>query len=155
MMSAKVSTCLWFDGNAEEAARFYVDLIPQSDIGEITRISPEAPALVIEFTLGGAPYQAFNGGKRPGFTEGASIVIRTDDQEETDRLWTALAKGGGKPGRCGWLKDRYGLSWQIIPNALSELLAKSDPAATARVAQALAGMHKIDISALEAAHRDG
>ncbi len=151
-MTAKLSTCLWFDGVAEEAARFYVELLPGSEIGEITRVAPDAPALVVEFTLAGAPYQALNGGKGPHFTDAASIAVRTEDQEETDRLWSALTTGG-KEGRCGWLKDRYGLSWQIVPKALGELVKSADPAATARVMQALMAMKKIDVAALEAAHQ--
>lgn len=151
-MTAKLSTCLWFDGAAEEAARFYVSLTPGSEIGEVTRVAPGAPALIVAFTLAGAPFQALNGGKGPHFTDAASIAVHTDDQDETDRLWSALSEGG-KEGRCGWLKDRYGLSWQIVPKALAQLMAASDPAAAQRVTQALMGMKKIDITALEAAHR--
>lgn len=152
-MAQKVSTCLWFDGVAEEAARFYVDLVPGSEIGEVMRPTPDSPAVVVDFTLAGAPYQALNAGKGPRFTDAASIAVVTDDQAETDRLWDALTGEGGKPGRCGWLKDRYGLSWQIVPKALAELLRGADPAAAARVSQAMLGMGKIDVAALEAAHR--
>lgn len=152
-MPTTVSTCLWYLDAAEEAARFYVGLVPGSEIENITRVTPEAPALVVDFTLAGARYQALNGGKGPRFNQAASIVVMTEDQAETDRLWAALTADGGAEQQCGWLKDRFGLSWQIIPQALPRLIAASDPAAAARVTEALMSMKKLDIAALEAAHR--
>ena len=122
-MTAKVKTCLWFDGKAEEAANFYVSLVPDSRIEAVFRPSQNAPALMVEFSLGGTPYQALNGGPAHIFSEAASISVRTKDQEETDRLWNALIADGGSEGRCAWLKDRYGLSWQIVPEALPRLLS--------------------------------
>ena len=151
-MATKLRTCLWYKTAAEDAARFYVGLLPGSEIETVTRPTPDAPALMVDFTLAGAPYQALNGGAGKRFSEAASISVLTDDQEETDQLWAALTKGGSE-GRCGWLKDRYGLSWQIVPRALAELMATPDAAAAGRVAQAMLQMKRIDIAALETAYR--
>lgn len=149
----KVSTCLWFDGNAEEAVSFYVSLIPDSRITDILRVSPDAPALLITFTLGGTPYQALNGGPQHRLSEAVSISVSTKDQEETDRLWAALTSNGGRESMCSWLEDRFGLSWQIVPEALPRLLGSSDRVVATRAMQAMMGMQKIDIAALEAAVR--
>lgn len=146
----KVRTCLWFDGQAEEAARFYVSLIEGSKFLGVYRPTPEAPPLVVEFTLAGAPYQILNGGPKFKPSEAASIVVQTKDQNETDRLWLALTEGG-EEGPCGWLKDRYGISWQIVPEALPRLLCSDDPAARKRVLDAMMAMKKIEIAGLEAA----
>ena len=151
----KVSTCLWFDGDAEEAARFYTSLIPDSRITSIARLAPDGPALMVGFTLGGTPFQALNGGPQYQFSEAASISVSTRDQEETDRLWSALTADGGSESQCAWLKDRFGLSWQIVPEALPRLLSSPDRAAAGRAMQAMLGMRKIDIAALEAAFRGG
>lgn len=148
-----VSTCLWFDGAAEEAAAFYVALIPGSAIGRVYRPAGAPAALVVEFTLAGTAYMGLNGGPEFPHTEAASIVVSTANQGETDRLWAALTAGGGSPGQCGWLKGRYGLSWQIVPEAVPRLVADPDPAAVARVMAALMGMGKIDIAELDAARR--
>ena len=150
---AKVATCLWFDGNAEEAAGFYTSLIPDSRITSIMRLHPDGPALIVGFTLGGAPFQALNGGPQYKFSEATSISVTTAGQEETDRLWAALMAGGGSESQCAWLKDRFGLSWQIVPEALPRLLGSPDRAAAGRAMQAMLGMRKIDIAALEAAFR--
>jgi len=147
-MTPKVRTCLWFDGKAEEAAHYYVSLIPGSHIDRVFRRDPGGPALTVAFTLAGTPYQALNGGPHFTFTEAASISVTTEDQGETDRLWSALTSDGGKESRCGWLKDKFGLSWQIVPARLPELLADPDPA---RSKQAMLQMSKIDIPRLEAA----
>jgi predicted 3-demethylubiquinone-9 3-methyltransferase (glyoxalase superfamily) len=151
----KVATCLWFDGDAEAAARFYVSLLPDSRITNVARPDPDGPALLVEFTLAGAPYQALNGGPRYRLNEAASISVATRDQEETDRLWAALTADGGCESRCGWLKDRFGASWQVVPEALPRLLGSADRAAAERVWQAVLTMSRIDIAALEAAHRGG
>lgn len=151
-MTGKVRTCLWFDGKAEEAARFYVSLIPRSRIETVFRPDPDGPPLVVEFTLGGTPYQILNGGPQFRLTEAASISVMTEDQAETDRLWDALTDDGGREDRCGWLKDRYGLSWQIVPRALPRLLSDPDRDAAGRAMQAMMGMRKIEIAQLEAAH---
>jgi predicted 3-demethylubiquinone-9 3-methyltransferase (glyoxalase superfamily) len=152
---AKVRSCLWSDGKALEAARFYVSLLPDSRIDGVFRPRPDGPELVVDFVLAGTPYQALNGGPQHPFTEAASISVSTRDQAETDRLWEALLADGGAPKACGWLADRYGLCWQIIPEALPRLLADPDPAASARVMQAMMGMIKIDIAGIEAAQRGG
>jgi predicted 3-demethylubiquinone-9 3-methyltransferase (glyoxalase superfamily) len=149
----KVSTCLWFDGDAEDAARFYTSLIPDSRTTSIARPTPDGPALMVGFTLGGTPFQALNVGPQYKFSEAASISVTTADQEETYRLWIALTANGGSEGQCAWLKDRFGMSWQIVPDALPRLLGSPDRAAAGRALQAMMGMRKIDIAALEAAFR--
>lgn len=151
----KVYTCLWFDGVAEEAARLYTSLIPNSSMGHVSRApadnpsGPEGMALTVDFTLDGVPYQGLNGGPDFKFNEAASIVVLCDDQAETDRLWDALIAGGGEPSNCGWLKDRFGLSWQIVPRRLLELLGDPSPDRSRRAMQAMLEMHKIDIQELE------
>lgn len=152
-MTQRVRTCLWYESGAEEAARFYVSLLPDSRIESEHRSSPGAPPLVVNFTLGGTPYQALNGGLHFKLTEAASISVLCEDQAETDRLWNALVADGGEESQCGWLKDRFGLSWQIVPEALPRLLADPDREAAGRAMQAMMGMRKIDIAVLEAAHR--
>lgn len=150
-MAHRVKTCLWFDGAAEEAARFYTGLIENSRITNISRMGDDQPALMVSFELDGTPYQALNGGPQFKFTEAASISVTTADQAETDRLWTALTADGGQESMCGWLKDRYGLSWQIVPAALPSFLGHPDKEAAGRAMQAMLKMRKIDIAALEAA----
>jgi predicted 3-demethylubiquinone-9 3-methyltransferase (glyoxalase superfamily) len=150
-MTAKVSTCLWFDGQAEDAARFYVSLIPNSRIETLLRPDPDGPALMVVFTLGGTPYQALNGGPQYTHSPAASISVSTRDQEETDRLWDALTAGGSE-NQCGWLQDRYGVSWQIVPEVLPRLLTSPDRAAADRAMQAMFAMVKIDIAGIEAAY---
>ena len=153
MADAKVRTCLWFDSDAQEAVNFYVSLIPSSRVETVFRPDPDGPPLVVNFTLGGTPYLALNGGPRFEHSEAASICVMAQDQEETDRLWAALTAGGGHEGQCAWLKDRYGLSWQIVPEALPRLLSDPDREAAGRVMQAMMSMRKIEISQLEAAYR--
>jgi len=153
----KVYTCLWFDGQAEEAAKLYTSLIPNSAMGTVSRApadnpsGPEGMALTVDFTLDGVPYQGLNGGPDFKFNEAASIVVLTDNQAETDRLWDALIAGGGEPSNCGWLKDRFGMSWQIVPRRLIELLGDPEPDRTRRAMQSMLEMHKIEIAQLEAA----
>ena len=142
-----VAICLWYDKNAEEAARFYVSLINNS---KITSVSP----VIVTFTLDGVPFQALNGGPQYKPTEAASIVVTTNDQAETDRLWNALTDNGGKEGRCAWLKDRFGVSWQIVPRILPILLSSSDREAADRAMQAMLSMKKIDIAMLESAYKN-
>jgi len=151
-MNEKVRTCLWFDGQAEEAAEFYVSLIPNSRVENVSRGQGDGPALLVDFTLGGTPFQGLNGGPGFTFTEAASVVVVTEDQAETDRLWEALTADGGREGQCAWLKDRYGLSWQIVPKALGRLLSDTDREAAERAMNAMLKMRKIDIAELEAAH---
>lgn len=151
--SSKVRTCLWFDREGEAAAQLYVSLIPDSRIDSVFRPEPGKPPLLVNFTLGGAPYQILNGGPGHPHSWAASMSVLTDDQAETDRIWDALIAGGGSPVQCGWLKDRFGLSWQIVPRRLPELLGDPDRATSARAMQAMMTMVKIDIAALEAAAR--
>lgn len=152
-----LSTCLWFDRNAEEAANFYVALFPNSRIEAVNRSPADYPngkagdVLVVEFTLDGRPFIALNGGPQFRFDEAISMVVTTDGQEETDRYWDALIEGGGTPSACGWLKDRFGLSWQVTPKQLPELLGDPDPARAKRAMEAMMGMGKIDVAALQAA----
>ncbi len=153
---AKVFPCLWFDGNAEEAARFYASLVPDSHVDKVWRSPAETPSgpegmvLTVDFTLAGQPVQGLNGGPAFSFTEAVSFVIDCDDQAEVDRLWDALT-AGGEPGPCGWLKDRFGLSWQIVPRRLNELLDDPDPGRARRAMEAMLTMKKIDIAAIERA----
>ena len=152
----KVIPCLWFDGDAEEAARFYVSLLPNSRIDRVTKSPADTPGgpagtvLTVEFTLAGTPYFGLNGGRPRPFTEAVSFQIYCDDQPEIDRLWAALAEGGGEVA-CGWIKDRWGLSWQIVPTRMIELLNDPDPARARRVQEAMMRMVKLDIAALECA----
>lgn len=147
----KVAVCLWFDGQAEEAAAFYTSLISGSEIQHVSRPAADQPAVIVAFTLGGVPFQALNGGPQYKHSEAASIVVTTQDQAETDWLWDALTADGGSEGRCAWLKDRFGISWQIVPAALHEYIGAPDREAAARAVQAMLGMNKIIISELEAA----
>ncbi len=153
----KIVPCLWYDGQAEEAANFYVSLLPDSRVDRVTRSptdTPSGPAgqiLTVEFTLAGTRYLALNGGPLFHFTEAVSFQILTDDQEETDRLWDALIAGGGEPSQCGWLKDRWGLSWQIIPRRLMELTHGTDPDRARRAFAAMLQMQRIDIARIEQA----
>ncbi len=155
-MMQKVTPCLWFDGDAEEAASYYVTLLPDSRIDRVFRSpadTPSGPAgmvLTVEFTLAGTKFSGLNGGPQFPFTEAVSFQIACDDQAEVDRLWAALADGGS-PGQCGWLEDRWGLSWQIVPSRLFQLLAEPDPDRSRRVMQAMLTMTKLDIAELERA----
>jgi predicted 3-demethylubiquinone-9 3-methyltransferase (glyoxalase superfamily) len=155
---SKISPCLWFDGEAEEAATFYVSLLPDSRIERIQKNLVDGPAgragsvLVVQFTLAGQTYMALNGGTRFEYTPAISFKIDCADQAEVDRLWDALSSNGGEAGRCGWLKDRYGVSWQIVPSVLMELLAGPDRAGAERAMQALMQMIKLDIAALKQAY---
>ncbi len=151
----KTRTCLWFESGGEEAARFYVTLLPDSHIESIYRPQPDQPALVVDFTLGGAPYQILNGGPEVAQSAAVSISVVTEDQGETDRLWDALTAEGGKEGRCAWLTDRWGVSWQIVPRVLIDSLTSDDRAAAERAFQAMLTMDKIDVAGIEAAFRGG
>ncbi len=151
-MKSAISTCLWFESDGLAAAEFYTSIIPDSAI--TGRFPSDAePPLIVEFVLDGVPYQILNGGPHFKLNEAASIVISTEDQEETDKLWQQLTEGG-EESRCGWLKDRFGLSWQLVPKRLIELLNSTDKQAAQRVQEAMMEMHKIDIAALEAAYNE-
>lgn len=146
----KVRTCLWFNGNGHEAARTYVSLLPDSFIE--TEWQGDPP-LVVTFTLAGAPMMILNGGPHYTLNPAASISVLTKDQTETDRLWAALLEGGGEESMCGWLVDRFGVSWQITPEVLLRMQVSEDQVAAERARQAMYKMRKIDIAALEAAFR--
>ena len=142
--------CLWFDGQAEQAAEFYTSVFPNSEIVSVTRPGPDRSALVVEFSLDGRRYVALNGGPQFTFTEAVSFQILCADQEEVDHYWDRLTDGG-EESRCGWLKDRFGLSWQVVPQALTELLGAADAGSAQRVGQALFEMRRIVIADLERA----
>jgi len=154
---SKIEPCLWFDGEAEEAARFYVSLLPQSRIERVQSNVMDSPGgkagavLVVACTLAGQSFLALNGGMRFEYTHAISFAVDCTNQAEIDRLWEALSEGG-KVEQCGWLKDRYGVSWQIVPSVLPQMLADSDPAKAQRVMQAMLGMVKLDIAGLERAY---
>ena len=152
----KIIPCLWFDGQAEAAAKFYVSLLPNSRIDQVYRSPADTPSgragtvLTVEFTLAGTRYLALNGGPQYTFSEAVSFQIFCATQAEVDRLWAAL-KRGGKVLACGWLKDRWGLTWQIVPTRLKELLEDPDPRRAKRAMEAMMEMEKINIAALERA----
>ena len=155
---SKISPCLWFDGEAEEAAKFYVSLLPDSRIEKVQHNPVDGPAgkagtvLVVEFTLAGQRYLALNGGIRVEYTHAVSFMIDCADQAEVDRLWDTLSANGGSVEQCGWLRDRYGVSWQIVPTALMQYLGGSDPAGAQRTMQAMLQMVKLDIAGLKRAY---
>ena len=154
----KISPCLWFDGDAEEAARLYASLFPNSHIDSVDRSpadtpsGPEGTVITVNFTLAGRSYIALNGGPDFKFTEAVSFSIDCDDQAEVDRYWDALLANGGEPSVCGWLHDRFGLSWQVIPRQLPEMLNSKDRDAARRAMQAMLKMVKIDVAELERAY---
>ena len=152
----KITPFLWFDGQAEEAMNFYTSIFRNSKIGTVSRYGdagpgPEGQVMTASFQLEGQDFLALNGGPQFAFTPAISLYVDCQDQEEVDTLWEKLS-AGGEPGRCGWLKDRFGVSWQIIPSALPRLMGDKDRAAAARVMQAMLSMSRIDIKALQAAY---
>ena len=158
-MTAKNTICLWYEGGAEDAARFYAATFPDSTIGAIMRTPSDYPdgkagdVLTVEFTVMGLPCIGLNGGPQFRHSEAFSFQIATDDQAETDRLWGAIVGNGGQESQCGWCKDKWGLSWQITPRALTEGMADPDPATRKRVFAAMMAMGKIDVAAIEAARK--
>jgi predicted 3-demethylubiquinone-9 3-methyltransferase (glyoxalase superfamily) len=155
---SKICPCLWFNGEAEEAANLYVSLLPNSRIETVQRNSVDSPGgkagtvLVMEFTVAGQRFMALNGGIKMEYTHAVSFKIDCVDQAEVDRLWDALLANGGQAGKCGWLKDRYGVSWQIVPAALPKYLGGADKAGAQRAMQAMLGMVKLDIEGLKRAY---
>ena len=155
---SKISPCLWFDGEAEDAANFYVTLLPDSKIEKVQKNTVDGPSgkagtvLVVEFTLAGQRFMALNGGMRFEYTHAVSFKIDCADQAEIDRLWDKLSADGGSVERCGWLKDRFGVSWQIVPTVLANYLGGPDPAGAKRAMQAMLGMVKLDIEGLRKAY---
>lgn len=160
-MLSKNTICLWYDGTALEAAQFYAGTFPDSAVGTIHRAPGDYPAgkqgdvLTVEFTVMGIPCIGLNGGPEIKHDEAFSFMVATDDQAETDRYWHAIVENGGRESVCGWCKDKWGLSWQITPRALTAAIADPDRAAAQRAFAAMMQMAKIDIAAIEAARRGG
>ena len=153
-MTSSIRTCLWFrDGRGREAAEFYCSLIPGSRVEATFDISGDGSSWLIDFTLGGVPYQILDAGPMFTLNEAVSISVETDDQAETDRLWAALTTHGGEESHCGWLKDRFGVSWQVFPRRLTELTLKAERTVSAKAIAAMMKQRKIDIAEIEAAVR--
>jgi len=158
-MIPKNTICLWYDGTALDAATFYASVFPDSRVKAVHRAPGDYPSgkegdvLTVEFDVLGIPCLGLNGGPMFKHSEAFSFQVATDDQAETDRLWSAIVDNGGQESDCGWCKDRWGLSWQITPRALSEGIADPDPAVAKRVFEAMMSMRKIDVAAIEAARR--
>jgi predicted 3-demethylubiquinone-9 3-methyltransferase (glyoxalase superfamily) len=150
-------TCLWFDDQAEAAAEYYTSIFPDSKIGDISRYSEAGPrsagsVMTVEFEINGQRFVGLNGGPEFTFNEAISFQIRCADQDEVDYYWTKLTEGGGQEGPCGWLKDRYGVSWQVGPTELPELVGDPDQEKAARTVSAMLKMSKLDIAELRRAH---
>ena len=159
MATEPFTTCLWFDTRAEEAARFYTSVFKDARMGSVSRYGEAGPrpagtVITAEFELNGQKFLALNGGPDYTFTEAISFQIPCADQDEVDYYWDRLTADGGEPGSCGWLKDRFGLSWQVVPTVLSSLLSDPDPEKATRANKAMLSMGKLDIAELERA-RDG
>jgi 2-polyprenyl-6-hydroxyphenyl methylase/3-demethylubiquinone-9 3-methyltransferase len=156
---SKNTICIWYDGTALDAARFYAETFPDSAVGAVLRAPGDYPSgqqgdvLTVQFTVLGIPCLGLNGGPMFKHTEAFSFQVATDDQAETDRLWHAIIDNGGQASDCGWCKDRWGLSWQITPRALIAAISDPDPAAAQRAFAAMMKMTRIDIAAIEAARR--
>jgi len=152
----KITPFLWFDGQAEEAMNFYTSIFKNSKIGRVTRFGaagpgPKGSVMIASFELNGQEFTALNGGPQFKFTEAISFFVNCETQEEVNELWEKLS-AGGKKGQCGWLKDKFGVSWQIIPTALGKLMGDKDPEKSKRVMQAMLKMQKIEIKALQQAY---
>ena len=153
----KITPFLWFDGQAEEAALYYTSIFKDSKIlktsyyGEAGPL-PKGTVMTVDFQLEGLEFVALNGGPEFKFTEAVSFAVMCDSQKEVDEMWAKLTAGGGQPSQCGWLKDKFGLSWQVVPKQLPKMLTDPDPAKTQRVMQAMMDMSKLEIAELEAAY---
>ena len=158
-MTSKIQPCLWFDGQAEEAARFYEATFPNSHVKGVYRAPTDYPSgkqgdvLTVEFTVLGMPFMGLNGGPQFKFDEAVSFQVSTEDQAETDRYWNAIVGNGGQESMCGWCKDKWGVSWQITPRILAEAMDSADPARAKRIFEAMMKMKKIDVAAIEKARR--
>lgn len=160
MTSKPFTTCLWFDGQAEEAAQFYTSVFKDGVIGDIGRYGEDGPgrpgtAMAVPFTINGQSFVGLNGGPQFTFTEAVSFQVFCADQAEVDYYWGALTADGGAESMCGWCKDKYGLSWQVIPDGLIEMLGGADPAGAGRASAAMMQMRKLDIDILRAAYAGG
>lgn len=157
-LTSKIAPCLWFNGVAAEAARFYTSIFPESHLGRVQRAAADNPSvpkgevLTVEFTLAGRDFIGLNGGPDFPFTEAVSFAIDCADQDEVDHFWDALLEGGGEPSVCGWLKDRYGVSWQVVPRQLNEMLTSSDRDAAERAMKVMLEMTKLDVKKLREAY---
>jgi len=158
-VNPRIRNCLWYEGGAEAAARFYAQTFPDSAVGSVTRAPTDFPGghagdvLVVEFTVLGLPCMGLNGGPQFKHSEAFSFQVATDSQAETDRYWNAIVGNGGRESACGWCQDKWGISWQITPRVLSDSLSDPDAGVRQRVFQAMMTMVKIDIAAIEAARR--
>ncbi len=152
MTIQKITPFLWYSEEAEEAAAFYADIFPDSRVVRVTAVPSAGSTKVVEFVLFGQPFIAMSSGRPEPFNHSVSLMINCDNQEELDRYWNALLKGGGSPDACGWLKDRFGVSWQIVPADLIGMMADPDSAKAKRVAEAMMKMVKFDVAALRTAY---
>ncbi|MEE2523152.1 VOC family protein [Pseudarthrobacter sp. J75] len=150
----KITTCLWFKSEAEEAAGFYTSVFDDSEVRHVAR-QGNGEVLTVDFTLGGRSILALNGSRGAEFSEAFSLVVHCESQDELDRYWDALVADGGQESMCGWLKDRFGLSWQIVPTVLGSLIGGPDPEGAQRAVQAMLGMRKLDIATLQKAYDGG
>jgi predicted 3-demethylubiquinone-9 3-methyltransferase (glyoxalase superfamily) len=153
---SRIAPCLWFNGQAEEAAEFYVSIFPGARITSVSRYGADAPfpagtALMVEFELAGQRFQALNGGANYTHSPAISLSISARDAAEVDQYWNALLANGGNEGRCGWLTDRYGVSWQVVPDGLGKVMSDPDPVRVRRAVQAMMQMKKLDLAAMRAA----
>lgn len=154
----RITPCLWFDGRAEEAAAFYTSVFPESRVLDVMRAPADNPSthagevLLVSFTISGQPFTGLNGGPEFPFTEAVSFEIDCVDQAEVDRYWDVLVEGGGEHSRCGWLKDRFGVSWQVIPRQAGDYLGGPDPEGCARAMEAMLRMGKLDLEELRRAY---
>ena len=153
----KITPFLWFNDNAEEAVKFYVSIFPNSRIVNESRYGdvgpgPKGQIMTMTFELAGQRFMALNGGPQFRFTEAISLLVNVESQAELDQIWNKLLQGGGQPSQCGWLKDRFGLSWQVVPAKLGQMMTDKDPEKSKRVMEALLQMQKLDIPALEEAY---
>jgi predicted 3-demethylubiquinone-9 3-methyltransferase (glyoxalase superfamily) len=156
-VAAPIAPCLWFPGNAEEAVAFYVSVFDDARVVHVDRFDdegpkPDAPVVFIEFDLNGRRFQAINGDDRFPFSEAVSFSVECADQAEVDRYWDALTADGGQPGPCGWLKDKYGVSWQIVPTMLNDLLRSDDRVRAGRALRKMMQLGKLDVAELQAAY---
>jgi predicted 3-demethylubiquinone-9 3-methyltransferase (glyoxalase superfamily) len=160
MKKAKIHTFLWYAQGADEAANFYASIFPDSRVDRVSTMLSESPSgppgsvKVVDFTLFGQPFQAMTAGPHHDFNDAISLVVTCEDQNELDRYWGALLEGGGKPTACGWLIDRWGVRWQIVPRVLDEMMNDADPKKSKRVTDAMLKMVKLDISELKKAYEE-